>query len=49
MAELLERPAFQRLGRAVVRTERGEIGLISITDVNRALRAIELSSPSAAG
>lgn len=44
VAELLERPAFQRLGRAVVRTERGGVGLISITDVNRALRAIELSS-----
>ncbi len=48
VAELLERPAFQRVGRAVVRTERGEIGLISITDVNRALRAIELSAPSPA-
>jgi Zn-dependent protease len=44
VAELLERPAFQRLGRAVVRGERGEVGVISITDVNRALRAIELSS-----
>jgi Zn-dependent protease len=48
VAELLERPAFQRVGRAVVRTERGEVGLISITDVNRALRAIELSAPSPA-
>jgi Zn-dependent protease len=44
VAELLERPAFQRLGRAVVQAERGEVGLISITDVNRALRAIELSA-----
>jgi Zn-dependent protease len=49
VADLLEQPAFQRLGRAVVRTERGEVGLISITDVNRALRAIELSSPSPVG
>jgi Zn-dependent protease len=48
VAELLERPAFQRVGRAVVRTERGEVGLISITDVNRALRAIELGAPSSA-
>ncbi len=44
VAELLERPAFQRVGRAVVLSERGEVGVISITDVNRALRAIELSS-----
>jgi Zn-dependent protease len=48
VAELLERPAFQRVGRAVVRTERGGVGLISITDVNLALRAIELSAPSRA-
>jgi Zn-dependent protease len=48
VAELLERPAFQRVGRAVVRTERGDVGLISITDVNRALRAIELGAPSPA-
>jgi hypothetical protein len=27
----------------VVLSERGEVGVISITDVNRALRAIELS------
>lgn len=44
VAELLERPAFQRVGRAVVRRGNGELGLISITDVNRALRAIELAS-----
>jgi Zn-dependent protease len=43
VAELLERPAFQQLGRAVVLSERGEVGVISITDVKRALRAIELS------
>ncbi|HEY7456637.1 MAG TPA: CBS domain-containing protein, partial [Solirubrobacterales bacterium] len=47
VAELLERPAFQRVGRAVVRNARGEVGVISITDVNRALRAIELSSSPA--
>jgi Zn-dependent protease len=44
VAELLERPAFQRAGRAVVLSDSGEVGVISITDVNRALRAIELSS-----
>jgi len=46
VAELLERPAFQRVGRAVVRGDGGEVGVISITDVNRALRAIELSRPA---
>lgn len=44
VAELLEQPAFQRLGRAIVRTERGELGIVSTTDVNRALRALELRS-----
>ncbi len=44
VAELLDQPAFQRVGRAVVRTASGGLGLISITDVNRALRAIELAS-----
>jgi Zn-dependent protease len=43
VAELLERPAFQRVGRAVVQTADGRLGLLSITDVNRALRAIELA------
>jgi len=47
IAELLERPAFQRAGRAIVLTERGEVGILSITDVNRALRAFELASPPA--
>jgi Zn-dependent protease len=49
VAELLERPAFQRVGRAVVETGRGEVGILSITDVNRALRALELKeAPGAA-
>jgi CBS domain-containing protein len=47
VAELLERPAFQRVGRAVVRTEDGRLGILSVTDVNSALRAIELAAPSA--
>jgi Zn-dependent protease/CBS domain-containing protein len=47
VAELLERPAFQRVGRAVVRSDRGGVGILSITDVNRALRALELASSPA--
>ena len=42
VAELLQRPAFQRVGRAVVLTPDREVGILSITDVNRALRALEL-------
>lgn len=43
VAELLERPAFGRVGRAAVVTADGGIGLLSISDVNRMLRALELS------
>lgn len=43
VAELLERPAFARVGRAVVRTADGRLGLLSITDVQRVLRALELA------
>lgn len=42
VAELLERPAFQRVGRVVVLTSDGRVGLLSRTDVERALRAWEL-------
>jgi Zn-dependent protease len=49
VAELLEQPAFQRVGRAIVRTEDGGVGVVSITDVNRALRALELQSAAAKG
>lgn len=50
VAEMLERPAFVRVGRAVVLTADGRIGVLSITDVNRVLRALELagSTPPAA-
>jgi Zn-dependent protease len=41
IAELVERPAFQRVGRAVV-VDQDAIGIVSITDVNRVLRALEL-------
>jgi Zn-dependent protease len=44
VAELLERPGFQRAGRAVVLTGRGAFGILSITDVQRALRAQDLRS-----
>ena len=42
VAELFEQPAFQRVGRAVV-LARGGPGILSATDVNRALRAWELT------
>lgn len=39
MVELLDRPAFQRVGRAVVVHQDGQpIGIVSVTDVERALR-----------
>lgn len=43
VAELLERPAFQRVGRAVVLVGVGGVGILSRTDVERALRAWEMS------
>lgn len=44
VAELLQRPEFQRVGRAVVRTAGGEFGIISITDVNQVMRALDLAA-----
>ncbi len=45
IARLLERPAFNRFGRAVVVDPLGKpIGLVSITDVQRALRASQLAN-----
>jgi hypothetical protein len=43
MVDLIERPAFQRVGRAIVTTEDGRLGVVSITDVNQVLRALELA------
>jgi Zn-dependent protease len=43
VAELLERPAFQRVGRAVVTAADGRLGILSITDVNQVLAALELA------
>ncbi len=48
VAELLERPAFQRLGRAIVLAGSGDVGILSITDVNRALRALDLQKAAGA-
>ena len=42
VAAMLERPAFQRVGRAVVVAPDGQLGLLSITDVKRVVRALEL-------
>lgn len=43
LVDLIELPAFQRVGRAIVTTEDGRLGIVSITDVNRVLRALELA------
>ncbi|HTR72618.1 MAG TPA: site-2 protease family protein [Solirubrobacteraceae bacterium] len=46
VARLLERPSFARVGRAVVVDPLGRpVGLVSITDVQRALRASRLADP----
>lgn len=48
VAVLLQRPAFQRVGRLVVTGIDGApLGLLSITDVQRALRAARLAQPEA--
>jgi predicted transcriptional regulator len=45
VAALLSRPAFGRVGRAVVVDALGSpVGLLSITDIQRTLRAARLSS-----
>jgi Zn-dependent protease/predicted transcriptional regulator len=50
VTRLLERPAFARVGRAVVVDESGRpVGLISITDVQRALRASRLADRTPSG
>ena len=48
VAQLLERPGFTRVGRATVIDELGRpIGVISLTDVQRTIRANRLRHPSA--
>ncbi|MHB1571550.1 MAG: site-2 protease family protein [Solirubrobacteraceae bacterium] len=45
VGELLGRPAFAQFGRAVVVDELGRpIGIVSVTDVQRAIRALRLDS-----
>lgn len=47
VVELLDRPAFQRVGRAVVHAGDGRLGIVSITDVNQVVRALELAGEPA--
>jgi CBS domain-containing protein len=50
VARMLERPAFARVGRAAVVDGLGvPVGLLSITDVQRALRASQLTGRPAGG
>ena len=43
VADLLEQPAFARVGRAAVIDERGRpVGIVSLTDIQRAIRAARL-------
>jgi Zn-dependent protease/predicted transcriptional regulator len=43
VADLLQRPAFARVGRAtVIDTSRQPIGIVSLTDIQRAIRATRL-------
>ncbi len=44
VAELMERPAFQETGRAIVLMPGGDVGVISITDVKQVLRALDLAA-----
>ena len=44
VAELVERPAFQRVGRAVVTAPGSELGIVSITDIDQVMRALDLAA-----
>jgi CBS domain-containing protein len=47
VADLLERPAFRLVGRAIVTGPDGRpVGLLSVTDVERAIRAAALTTPT---
>ncbi len=46
VTELLERQAFQRAGRAVVVGDGPEVGIVSVTEVERAVRAHRLATGS---
>lgn len=46
VSHLLERPAFQRVGRAVVAdADSRPLGVVSLTDIERSLRATRLGQP----
>jgi CBS domain-containing protein len=46
-AHLLEQPAFQRVGRATAVDESGQpVGVVSMTDIERTIRANRLDSPA---
>jgi CBS domain-containing protein len=50
VADLLARPAFARVGRAVVVDRaRRPVGIVSLTDVQRAMRAARLQRPGRGG
>lgn len=50
VTELLQRPSFVRVGRAaVVDDERRALGVVSVTDVRRALRAAQLGPRGGSG
>jgi predicted transcriptional regulator len=45
VAELLEQPAFARVGRAAVVDDEGRpVGIVSLTDIQRAIRAAGLQN-----
>lgn len=47
VAHLLEQPGFQRAGRATAVDEAGEpIGVVSITDIQRTVRATRVDNPA---
>lgn len=49
VANLLEQPAFARVGRAAVVDDEGRpVGIVSLTDIQRAIRAARLHSTSSA-
>ena len=49
IADLLDREAFARVGRAVVVDRQGSpVGLVSVTDVQHSIRALQLARPSTA-
>ena len=47
VGQLLDQPAFARVGRAAVIDDEGRpVGVLSLTDIERAIRASRLGGPS---